>query len=238
MLAGALYACESVRDRAFTVDLNERDLLALTRDYNACLGYDSDEAPSGRRRSSFAFGVTPRLGVGAASVVRAFPPALPSRPESASRTDALVGPFVGVQLEQVFLYVPNRLSLLAELSAQEKSEVGYVNVRLGVRYAVPAGPVAVFGGVGASSGRAVFGTPPCSAVLCNPGPVYEGGAFGEVGVEVPFQGGPLVIGVQLERTVLGGVSPLTVLPGVLDSDEAPVIDNRSLTLVVGKRFGG
>ena len=236
VLAGALYACESVRDRAFTVYLAEQDLLALVRDYNTCLGYETVEAPSTARRSSFAFAFTPRLGVGAGSVFRKLPPVLPGQPDLNGWTDAQVGLFAGVLLEQVFLYVPNRFSLVAGLSAQQKSEAGYINVRLGVRYAVPVGSMTAYGGLGASSGRAIVGDPPCSPTGCGSGPKYEGGAYAEAGIEVPSRGGRFVIGVQAERTVQGGVSPLTVFPFFDDYGDS-FADNRSLTFVVGKRFG-
>ena len=235
VLAGALFACDSVRDRAFTVDLAERDLLALVRAYNACLGYETVEAPLRDRRSSFAFSVTPRIGVGTTTRLRDVPPVGPGQVDVDLETEPQTGLLVGAQVEQVFLYVPNRLSLLGELSVQHKSGVEYANIRLGTRYAVPTSLMWVHGGLGVTGGRVVRGDVPCGAVRCGTGPGYEGGVFAEAGVEVPSGSGPFVLSVLWERTSYGGLNPIGVIPGA--SNRPADVYNSSLTLVLGKRFG-
>ena len=250
-LARAFFGCPDLQAETVRIGLTQPDLTRAVAAFNACVGAPAAVAGEAatQRRGDLAVAVTPRLGGGVAS--------LGLSGEQSTPQTAL--PYGGALVEAALLSLPGRTSLAVEGALQRKAVLpdgfllqggrtagdavfgtSYLTLSYGARYAHTALRVAPYVGAGFVN-SVVLDAPapfsPAPSIRVEP-PTYEAGIYGEVGVEVPVAGGPLVIGLRAERTAIGQASPLAVWTGSAQTvSGADTQRNQTFTVVVGRRFG-
>lgn len=255
-LARAFFGCPALQRETEDVDLNERDLVRAVAEFNECVGASPTVAApeATRKRSDLAFRFTPRLGVGAVS--------FSTDGRNGWRATPQVAPYGGLQIEAVLLNVGGRASLTLEGSVQQKARTpdGFVFpteprvaadrllgttygvLSYGGRYAHSSMATSPYLGVGFVTGFVLDAPDSFTYGFVDRvyPPTKEGGAYAEAGGELPAPGGPVTIGLRVERTVLDTVSPLALILGgpSWNLNSASSAYNTTLTFVVGKRFGG